>query len=93
MKGSLGLSDIGGDMQFDQSQKVPHLAGTLRSRGHGHGRPRPADRAAADRALGQRGRRRGAHRRRIAQVKRAQRATRRARCCRTRRWTSSGCGP
>lgn len=32
MKGRLGLSDIGGDMQFDKSQKVPHLGGTLRSR-------------------------------------------------------------
>ena len=31
MKGRLGLSDIGGDMRFDQSNKVPHLAGTLRS--------------------------------------------------------------
>jgi uncharacterized protein involved in outer membrane biogenesis len=32
LKGRLGLSDIGGDMQFDKSQKVPHLGGTLRSR-------------------------------------------------------------
>lgn len=32
MKGKLGLSDIGGDMQFDQAQKVPHLSGNLRSR-------------------------------------------------------------
>jgi uncharacterized protein involved in outer membrane biogenesis len=31
LKGKLGLSDIGGDMQFDQSQKVPQLAGALRS--------------------------------------------------------------
>jgi hypothetical protein len=31
MKGKLGLSDIGGDMQFDQGQKVPRLAGSLRS--------------------------------------------------------------
>lgn len=31
MKGKLGLSDIGGDMQFDQGQKVPQLAGSLRS--------------------------------------------------------------
>ena len=31
MKGRLGLSDIGGDLSFDQSKKVPHLAGTLRS--------------------------------------------------------------
>jgi uncharacterized protein involved in outer membrane biogenesis len=31
MKGRLGLSDIAGDMRFDQSNKVPHLAGTLRS--------------------------------------------------------------
>jgi uncharacterized protein involved in outer membrane biogenesis len=32
MKGKLGLSDIGGDMQFDQAPKVPHLSGSLRSR-------------------------------------------------------------
>lgn len=32
LKGRLGLSDIAGDMQFDKSQKVPLLAGTLRSR-------------------------------------------------------------
>ncbi|MDM0031744.1 AsmA family protein [Variovorax sp. J22P271] len=32
LKGRLGLSDIGGDMQFDKSQQVPHLGGTLRSR-------------------------------------------------------------
>ncbi|MDM0000374.1 AsmA family protein [Variovorax sp. J22P240] len=32
LKGRLGLSDIGGDMQFDKSQKVPHLGGTLHSR-------------------------------------------------------------
>jgi uncharacterized protein involved in outer membrane biogenesis len=31
LKGKLGLSDIGGDMQFDQSRQLPHLAGTLRS--------------------------------------------------------------
>lgn len=31
MKGKLGLSDIGGDMQFDQGQKIPRLAGSLRS--------------------------------------------------------------
>lgn len=31
MKGKLGLSDLGGDMQFDQGQKIPRLAGTLRS--------------------------------------------------------------
>ena len=31
IKGKLGLSDIGGDMQFDQGQKVPRLAGSLRS--------------------------------------------------------------
>lgn len=32
MKGRLGLSDIGGDMKFDQGQKVPFLSGSLRSR-------------------------------------------------------------
>ncbi|CAN7601595.1 AsmA family protein [Variovorax sp. LjRoot175] len=32
LKGKLGLSDIGGDMRFDQSQKPPYLAGSLRSR-------------------------------------------------------------
>ncbi|MDM0011504.1 AsmA family protein [Variovorax sp. J22P168] len=32
MKGRLGLSDIGGDMQFDKSQKIPHLGGTLKSK-------------------------------------------------------------
>lgn len=32
MKGKLGLSDLGGDMKFDQTPKVPYLAGTLRSR-------------------------------------------------------------
>lgn len=32
LQGRLGLSDIGGDMQFDKSRKVPHLVGTLRSR-------------------------------------------------------------
>lgn len=32
LKGKLGLSDIGGDMKFDQSQKIPHLSGSLRSR-------------------------------------------------------------
>ena len=32
LKGKLGLSDIGGDMKFDQSQKIPYLSGTLRSR-------------------------------------------------------------
>ena len=32
LNGRLGLSDIHGDMQFDKSQKVPHLGGTLRSR-------------------------------------------------------------
>jgi uncharacterized protein involved in outer membrane biogenesis len=32
LKGKLGLSDIAGDMQFDQSQKPPYLAGSLRSR-------------------------------------------------------------
>lgn len=32
LKGRLGLSDIAGDMQFDKSQKTPHLGGTLRSR-------------------------------------------------------------
>nr|WP_232073052.1 AsmA family protein [Variovorax sp. RA8] len=32
LQGKLGLSDIGGDMKFDQSQKVPFLSGALRSR-------------------------------------------------------------
>ena len=32
MKGRLGLSDIGGDMSFDQAGRVPQLAGELRSR-------------------------------------------------------------
>lgn len=32
LKGKLGLSDISGDMQFDQAGKLPHLAGDLRSR-------------------------------------------------------------
>ncbi|RZL68279.1 MAG: AsmA family protein [Variovorax sp.] len=32
MTGKLGLSDIGGDMKFDQAQKVPFLSGSLRSR-------------------------------------------------------------
>ncbi len=32
LKGKLGLSDIGGDMRFDQAQKLPYLAGSLRSR-------------------------------------------------------------
>lgn len=32
LKGRLGLSDIGGDMQFDKSPRVPHLGGSLRSR-------------------------------------------------------------
>lgn len=31
LKGKLGLSDIGGEMQFDQGTKVPTLSGTLRS--------------------------------------------------------------
>jgi uncharacterized protein involved in outer membrane biogenesis len=31
LKGKLGLSDIGGDMQFDQGQSVPQLSGTLKS--------------------------------------------------------------
>lgn len=31
LKGRLGLSDIAGDMQFDQGTKVPMLSGTLRS--------------------------------------------------------------
>ncbi|MES2530974.1 MAG: AsmA family protein [Pseudomonadota bacterium] len=31
LKGKLGLSDIGGDMQFDQGQTPAHLAGNLRS--------------------------------------------------------------
>lgn len=31
LKGKLGLSDIGGEMQFDQGPKVPMLSGTLRS--------------------------------------------------------------
>ena len=32
LNGRLGLSDIGGDMAFDQAGKVPRLSGTLRSR-------------------------------------------------------------
>ncbi len=32
LNGKLGLSDIGGDMRFDQSAKLPQLAGNLRSR-------------------------------------------------------------
>ncbi len=32
LKGKLGLSDIGGDMKFDQAQKPAYLAGSLRSR-------------------------------------------------------------
>lgn len=32
LKGRLGLSDIAGDMRFDQAGKLPHLAGDLRSR-------------------------------------------------------------
>ncbi|WP_077001079.1 AsmA family protein [Variovorax sp. KK3] len=32
LKGKLGLSDIGGDMRFDQSAKLPYLSGALRSR-------------------------------------------------------------
>ncbi|RZL91086.1 MAG: AsmA family protein [Variovorax sp.] len=32
MEGKLGLSDIGGDMRFDQAPAVPYLSGTLRSR-------------------------------------------------------------
>lgn len=32
LNGKLGLSDIGGDMRFDQSGKLPQLAGNLRSR-------------------------------------------------------------
>lgn len=32
LKGKLGLSDISGDMKFDQAGKLPHLAGDLRSR-------------------------------------------------------------
>ena len=32
LKGKLGLSDIGGDMRFDQAPKTPHLSGSLRSR-------------------------------------------------------------
>lgn len=32
LKGRLGLSDIGGDMRFDQAARVPYLAGDLRSR-------------------------------------------------------------
>ncbi|WP_068680341.1 MULTISPECIES: AsmA family protein [unclassified Variovorax] len=32
LQGKLGLSDIGGDMKFDQSNKVPFLSGALRSR-------------------------------------------------------------
>jgi len=31
LKGKLGLSDIAGEMVFDQGQKVPHLSGKLRS--------------------------------------------------------------
>ncbi|WP_345538136.1 AsmA family protein [Variovorax defluvii] len=31
IKGKLGLSDIGGDMRFDQSAKLPYLSGQLRS--------------------------------------------------------------
>lgn len=31
LKGKLGLSDIGGDMRFDQGQKPAYLGGTLRS--------------------------------------------------------------
>ncbi|WP_238136847.1 AsmA family protein [Variovorax sp. JS1663] len=31
IKGKLGLSDIGGDMRFDQSSKLPYLSGQLRS--------------------------------------------------------------
>jgi uncharacterized protein involved in outer membrane biogenesis len=31
LKGKLGLSDIAGDMQFDQGQTVPRLGGTLKS--------------------------------------------------------------
>ena len=32
LKGKLGLSDIAGDMRFDQAGELPHLAGELRSR-------------------------------------------------------------
>ena len=32
LKGKLGLSDISGDMKFDQAGKLPHLTGDLRSR-------------------------------------------------------------
>jgi hypothetical protein len=32
LKGKLGLSDIGGEMQFDASGRLPHLSGNLRSR-------------------------------------------------------------
>ena len=32
LKGKLGLSDISGDMRFDQAGKLPHLSGELRSR-------------------------------------------------------------
>ncbi|MEP6721465.1 MAG: AsmA family protein [Variovorax sp.] len=32
LKGKLGLSDIAGDMRFDQAPKTPHLSGSLRSR-------------------------------------------------------------
>lgn len=32
LKGKLGLSDIAGDMKFDQAGQLPHLAGDLRSR-------------------------------------------------------------
>ena len=31
LKGKLGLSDIGGEMKFDQAQKLPFLSGTLQS--------------------------------------------------------------
>jgi uncharacterized protein involved in outer membrane biogenesis len=32
LKGKLGLSDIAGDMRFDQAGRLPHLAGDLRSK-------------------------------------------------------------
>lgn len=32
LQGKLGLSDIAGDMRFDQATQVPYLAGELRSR-------------------------------------------------------------
>ena len=32
MNGKLGLSDIGGDMKFDQGKQLPYLSGALRSR-------------------------------------------------------------